>query len=336
MNIERLPALSVANVSSVVYAVIRREQGSLCIAVLDNQLKLKEVIITLVGSHASILERKEDRLLVGVDNRLLLFEGGDVRVVLEARFGNFFWHGVTVGNRFFVQEYGEPPTGIYVSEDLVHWVKVVDNVSIDRSSKHFHYVGSDPYRGWLIATLGDGNVVRAIYSPDFGKSWKPLYVGPWQFMPFVARRDRIVFGFDSGITKGGVGVYHPGGTWDFKFFKPAGLYDRIQFAELLYVDDLDVFVAAFGFPQALAVSRDLVRWHPILVEGSSADYSHHVGVLRAGDRIIGWTGRSLVSVALSELSKFLESRPLTSPYRAYVDRIRGSLFMVKRRLWSRY
>lgn len=289
------------------------------------------------GSSAYILWGDGDSLLVSVDNRLVLLEGGEGRVVFEARPGNFFWHAVGVEGRVFVQEYGEPPTGIYVSEDLVSWTRVVDNVSIDKSSRHFHYIGYDSYRGWLIATLGDGNIIRVVYSPDLGRNWRPLYIGPWQFVPFTVLRDKVVFGFDSGIARGGVGVYYPHeNVWQFKFFKPTLSVKSMHFSDLLYIYELGVYVAVFGSPQVLAVSRDLVYWHPILIEDINASYSYHIGLLRAGERIISWTGNRVSSIGLNELSKFLETQPITKPYSAYIDRLKGSLFMVKRGQWPRF
>ena len=152
---------------------------------------------------------------------MVLFEDGDNSVVIEIKLGNFFRHSVVVGDRVFIQEYDESPMGIYVSENFVNWVKVVDNISVDRLSRHFHYIGYDPYRNWMIANLGDENLIRAIYSPDHGRNWKPLYKGPWQFMPFTALEDKLVFGFDSGIARGEVGIYHPArGAWQFMYFKP--------------------------------------------------------------------------------------------------------------------
>lgn len=157
--------LSVISIGPNVYAAVRRGQGNTSIFVFDDQLGLREELFVLPGSGAYILWSSGDSLLVNVGNHLILFEGGEGRVVLETKPGNLFWHAVGVEGRVFVQEYGEPPTSIYVSEDLARWTGLVDNVSIDKSSRHFHYIGYDSYRGWLIATLGDGNIIRVVYSP---------------------------------------------------------------------------------------------------------------------------------------------------------------------------
>ncbi len=47
-----------------------------------------------------------------------------------------------------------------------------------------------------------------------------LYKGPWQFVPIVVLKHMVVFGFDSGIARGGIGVFCPEhGRWSFIFLK---------------------------------------------------------------------------------------------------------------------
>jgi hypothetical protein len=46
----------------------------------------------------------------------------------------------------FVHEYGEPPTGIYVSDDLEDFKLLVSNRDIDPFSRHFHYIAFDEER----------------------------------------------------------------------------------------------------------------------------------------------------------------------------------------------
>ncbi|RLC75034.1 MAG: hypothetical protein DRJ03_30905 [Chloroflexi bacterium] len=105
----------------------------------------------------------------------------------------------------FIQEYGESPTGIHYSQDLDYWKLLVANLDIDRKSRHFHNVVWDSFDNRLIVTLGDGNLIRvAVYN---GK-WYSLYRGAWQFVPIVVLKDRIVFGMDSGIVRGGIGIYY--------------------------------------------------------------------------------------------------------------------------------
>jgi hypothetical protein len=80
------------------------------------------------------------------------------RPALRVKHGNWFWHAVEACDKVFIQEYGESPTGIYVSEDLKSFKLLVTNKDIDPLSRHFHYIAFDKKRNVLIATLGDGNV----------------------------------------------------------------------------------------------------------------------------------------------------------------------------------
>jgi hypothetical protein len=86
--------------------------------------------------------------------------------VLTVRDGNWLWHAAELGGFVFVQEYGEPSTGIYATEDFRRFERVVTNVDVDPKSRHLHYVASDAERNFLVATLGDGNLVRAVMSRD--------------------------------------------------------------------------------------------------------------------------------------------------------------------------
>ena len=90
--------------------------------------------------------------------------------------GNTNWHACDSPEGIVVQEYGEPPTSLYMSRDGFSWIRILANVDVDPTSRHFHYVAYDPYRDLLYATLGDGNMVRAIAVR--GASWRAIYRGP--------------------------------------------------------------------------------------------------------------------------------------------------------------
>lgn len=247
----RIHALSAVYVRSI-YALVKDARANVVsLVLLDGSLEARDRVYEFSGSRGFILWGNGNDLLVAVDDSLFLVSGNEAKLVLRARPGNFFWHAAEAGGKIFVHEYGEPPAGIYASEDLKHWVKVVDNTDVDKRSRHFHFIGYDPYRDWLIATLGDANPVRAVYSTDFGASWRRLYVGPWQFVPFFVLKDRIVFGMDSDVAKGGVGVYLPAdGSWKFRFLKFIdSRINIVQFSSLMRVGDF--WVAALGAPKPL-------------------------------------------------------------------------------------
>ncbi|MCX8199474.1 MAG: hypothetical protein N3E36_05555 [Sulfolobales archaeon] len=143
----------------------------------------------------------------------------------------------------------------------------MSNVELDKNSRHFHSIAWDPFRNWLLATLGDGCLTRVVQSKDFGQSWEILYKGAWQFIPILACENKIIFGMDSGIAKGGVGTFYPEDySWEFKFFKWLnGKSLLAQMCDLKLLNN-DLWIAAFGAPQAIAMSKDLCTWYSIHVE----------------------------------------------------------------------
>jgi hypothetical protein len=170
-----IPVTGVAGVGGVVYVAVSGEAS--CKVSMLRGGSLDEVV-TLQGSPCLIPWGSREGLIVSSGNALYLVSGGEAKPVLRARLGNWFWHGVEAQGRIFIQEYGEPPTGIYVSEDLVGFIRVASNMDVDPFSRHFHYMAFDGGAGLLVVTLGDGNVVRVAVSQDHGSSWKPLYKGP--------------------------------------------------------------------------------------------------------------------------------------------------------------
>jgi hypothetical protein len=299
---------------------------------LDEERKAESEMASLNASQGLILGAEEDKLLLSIDDKLVLVEGGKQKTVLKShRSRNFFWHATRAENMVFVQEYGEAPTGIFASEDLMNWRKLVVNTSLDKHSKHFHNITYDPYRKWLIATLGDGCLTRVVVSEDLGNSWKPLYRGPWQFVPAVPLQDKIVFGMDSGIAKGGLGIYYLGeDKWSFVFLKSLS-HRRAQFASLKKFGDY--YIGCLGYPTAIVVSRDLRHWHLLHLDNSHLEYNYFVDVEPWGEKIVAVTGKELLVFELKDVEKAFEERPFLTPHRAYLDRLRGLAFTIKRIRW---
>lgn len=326
-----IPVTGVAGVGGVIYVAV--SDGVSCKVSVLRGGSLDEVV-TLQGSPCLIPWGSRDGLLVSSGNTLYLVSGGEAKPVLRARPGNWFWHGVEAQGRAFIQEYGESPTGIYVSEDLVSFRRAASNKDVDPLSRHFHYIAFDGERGLLVATLGDGNVVRVAVSQDHGSSWKPLYKGPWQFVPVLVDGDRWVLGFDSGIARGGVAVYDvERGDWSFTFLKARG-YRYAQFTCLTKF--AGYYVGCLGLPTAIIVSRDLRYWYPLYIESTSTPtvgYNHFVNAIVWGERIVAVTGRELLAFDYSDVERALGGEPLLTPYKAYVDRVRGVLYIARRLPW---
>lgn len=332
MKILSLNALSVNVINDEPIALTMRN-GSLTLSYLDIDLGKVIDLARFNGSIGFILGIG-DRYLVSVDNNLYLMEEHKGKLVLKASNPkNFFWHAIKAEGRIFVHEYGEAPTGIYVSEDLEDWKRLITNMEIDRSSKHFHSIAYDAYRRWLITTLGDGCLTRAAYSEDLGNTWKPLYKGPWQFVPIEVLEDRIVFGMDSGIVRGGVGIYYPGeGRWDFIFLR---WYDaNVGFAQISELKLLDngIWMAALGAPQAFLVSKDLKTWCVAHIEGFDPNFNYHVSIAEGKDIVIGSTGENLIIFDKKELTDL--ARNCTIAMASYkptlIERLKGYGFSIKR------
>jgi hypothetical protein len=290
-----------------------------------------EDVISLRGRPCALVWGSREGLLVSCGEVLYLVSGNEARPVLRARPGNWFWHACGGDGRVFVQEHGEPPTGIYVTEDLETFARVVTNWDIDPRSRHFHFVAFDRARGLLVATLGDGNLVRAAVSQDYGHMWRPLYKGPWQFVPVLIDGDKIVFGFDSGIAKGGVGVYDvERNKWSFEFLKSLS-HRRAQFASLKKFGDY--YIGSLGYPTAIVVSRDLRHWHLLYLNSSTLEYNHFVDVEPWREKVVAVTGKEILVFELGDVERAFEEKPFLTLYRAYLDRLKGLAFKIKRIKW---
>jgi len=342
MKRANLNALDTAVEDNHIYALVKCSER-LSLSVFDKDLNFVDEIWSVEGQKGFILKIDKDGALLGVEDRLYLVEDGESEVVLTAGVpGNVFWHLTEVGGKLFVvHEYGEPPTAIYVSRDLKNWERAVTNLDIDRHSRHFHYVAWDPYRKWLIATLGDGCLTRVAVSEDLGSSWKPLYRGPWQFVPILTRarvsRDKLVFGMDSGIARGGVGVYDfSNNQWSFIFLK---WYDReIRFAQMCDLKLLDnsFYIAGLGTPQAVVVSKDLRTWHPAHIESFYKQFNMHITISNGTGFVVCSTGKTLLLLTKDELEDLMQTTdPIIVNYRSYIERLIGLGFSLKHRLITR-
>jgi len=278
-----------------------------------------------------LLWSRENEFLVSAGSVLYFVSNNEFKPVLRARRGNWFWHAVEACNKVLIQGYGESPTGIYVSEDLGDFKLLVTNKDIDPLSRHFHYITFDEERRVLITTLGDGNIVRVAVSADCGLSWRPLYKGPWQFAPVLVERNRWIFGFDSGIAKGGVAVYNfDEDDWVFAFLKPDG-YRFAQFTSITRFNDY--YIGCLGYPTAILVSKDLLHWYPLHIGPTSTKYNYFVDVVTWKGKVVATTGRELFMFDSKDVEEAFRGRLFLTPYKAYFDRVKGVLYVLKRSPW---
>jgi len=323
-----IPATSVRNIDGIIHVAI--SGGGKCkVSKLKNG-ELEDVII-VQDSPCVLLWGHNGKFLVSVGSALHLVSGNGVKPVLRAKHGNWFWHAVEACGKVFVQEYGESSTGIYVSENLESFRLLATNNDVDPLSRHFHYIVFDERRGILITTLGDGNIVRVSTSSDCGSSWKPLYKDPWQFVPVFVEGDRWVFGFDSDIVRGGVAIYDVAeGEWRFIFLKADG-YQHAQFTSITKFGNY--YIGCLGYPTTVLVSKDLHYWYPLHIDPTSTNYNHFVDAIVWRDKIVAVTGKELLMFDSRDVEEAFRRKPFLVPYKAYLDRVKGALYMLKRFPW---
>jgi len=99
----------------------------------------------------------------------------------------------------------------------------------------------------------------------------------------VALEDRVVFGFDSGIAKGGVGVYYPEqGAWEFLFLRWKGGVRSVQMSDLKTVKG--IWIGVLGVLRALTVSENLEKRRLLHLEGLSPDFNRFMDLAVGGLR----------------------------------------------------
>jgi hypothetical protein len=336
MKLLNVNALSAVEAGAVF--VLLKNGAKLALTTFSEDFSEMKELVAFTGTAGHILLADNNEILLSVDNNLVLFRDNKYKTVLKAhRAENFFWHACKFHETVMVQEYGLAPTSIYASKDLSSWKEVVSNVEIDRHSKHFHQLVYDPYRDQLIATLGDGNYIRAICSDDGGLKWQSLFEGAWQFLPIVPLRDKIVFGMDSGLANGGVGVYDPiEDYWKFTFLKWVG--KDVKLAQMCDLRKLDtgLWLAALGTPQAIVLSKDLKKWYPLHIEGFDEQFNYYMKIVEGKTRVICCTGRNLLIFEKEELAQIrFEAEPVLVNHSAYTERFKGTFSVLKKKLSAR-
>ncbi len=102
--------------------VLIREDGKLILREYDIELTPLKDLKEFRGEKGFILHATNRGLLLSIDNRLVLTnEHGAEDVLVTQNPNNFFWHSTSIDDEVFVQEYGESPTAIYLSRNLIDW-----------------------------------------------------------------------------------------------------------------------------------------------------------------------------------------------------------------------
>jgi len=314
-----------------VLAIARGDKASRLIRIRYPKLSIEE-LHSFNGERCLLLAKIQDLYLASIDNAL--FVSRDLiewRRVLEVSASNIIWHMCETSQGVIVQEYGDSPTSLWFSDNGYRWNRFLTNLDIDSTSRHFHSIAYDGYRDVVYATLGDANPIRAVAIHNH--DWKPLHVGPlpWQLLPIVVLKDRVVFGFDSGIARGGIGIFYPEEErWSFIFLRWIDKHVRYcLMCDFTWLGN-GIWISALAIPQAIIVSENLRQWYSLYVEGYERRFKHHMNVRVHGDLVACSTGRRLLFFSRDEVEKNIGGKPVMTPYRGFIDRVRGTLFTIKR------
>jgi hypothetical protein len=88
-----------------------------------------------------------------------------------------------------------------------------------------------------------------------------------------------------------------------------------------------------GYPTAVLISKDLHYWYPLYIDPTSSAYNHLVDATTWRDKIVVATGKELLLFDSRDVEEAFRRKPLLAPYKAYLDRVRGALYVLKRFLW---
>lgn len=324
-----LPASAICIEDNKTFVALQDPAGRISVQVLHPTGNEVAKIASFSGSKCFLLNSANGKMFIGIDNKLLLRDnGGCWKIVLRTIHpSNFFWHmAVTSEGTIFVQEYGEPPTGIYRSTDGRHWQLIITSSQLDRQARHFHSIAYDQFRNILIATLGDRNLLKIAISSDDGKNWAPLYKGAWQVLPIEVMKDQIVFGMDVGFAGGGLMVYFPNEDRfeisHLKWRKPQ--VNSMQMVSLRYLNNRN-WVAALGAPQAIIASSNLREWGILFLEGFDKRFCFSMDFAEGAESVTFVTGKSLFSIQKRDIAKYINSceHPIFE-HRALFEKLTGS------------
>jgi photosystem II stability/assembly factor-like uncharacterized protein len=287
------------------------------------------------GKRNALLQMTSSATFLGLDNRLMMSR--DLKTwknVLETEnTENMFWHiSEAKDGTLFVQEYGSPLTGIYRSTDEGEtWKQIVNSKEIDKTARHFHSIAYDQYRDLLIVTLGDGNLVKIAISDDYGDTWKPLYTWAYQCLPIVILEDYIVFGMDSGISRGII-IWNPSeNKWQsihLKNVSKLSVIDSMQSSDLKLLSN-DIWIMSTGGGSLLS-SGDLRNWRMLHLGEKERFESHMISNEKNG----------IVAAAMGDVVMIIDSKALNTTYQhadvkqyhALFPRMKGLGYVVKRRI----
>jgi hypothetical protein len=291
-----------------------------------------EILAEFEGNSSILFQTANSRFFIGLDNKLFVSESlksWSSTLTTEYK-ENTFWHLISASeDTLFVQEYGPRPSSIYRSTDNGEtWKRIVTCKEIDNKARHFHSVSYDNYRNILIATLGDGNLVKIVVSKDLGATWKPVYRSAFQCLPIVISEEFNVFGMDSSITNGLLLWYPKINKWRSIHLKFVG--QKIDVKNLQCSDlkrtSKGVWVMSTG-GGSIFTSKDLLNWSSAILGTNSFFSAHNISNEFQGQ----------LAISMGKETALLDSNPTYSndtidflDYKASIAKLKGLIYVLKR------
>jgi len=302
---------------------------------IEERVKLAE----FRGKRNALLQMTAGATFLGLDNILMMSE--DLKTwknVLETEnHENMFWHMAEASDgTLFVQEYGSSLTGIYRSTDGGEtWKQIVNSKEIDKRARHFHSIAYDQYRDLLIVTLGDGNLVKIAISDNYGDTWRPLYTSAYQCLPIVVLKDHIVFGMDSGISRGII-IWNPSeNKWQsihLKYVGKPSMIGNMQSSDLKLLSN-GIWIMSTGGGSLLS-SGDLRNWC-MLHLGEKEQFESHMISNEKNGIVTAAMGDVVMIIDLKALNTTCQHADVKQ-YHALFPRMKGLGYVVKRRMRAQY
>jgi hypothetical protein len=70
-------------------------------------------------------------------------------------------------------------------------------------------------------------------------------------------------------------------------------------------------------------------WYPLHIDPTSSEYNYFVNAVVWRDKVI-----AVIIFGLRDVEEVLRRKPFLAPYKAYLDRVKGALYVLKRLPWT--
>jgi len=136
---------------------------------------------------------------------------------------------------------------------------------------------------------------------------------------------------DSGIAKGGIGIYHSNyERWNFIFLKWLNKKIRIaQMSELRLLSN-NIWISALG---SIVISRSIKEWYLLHIGDLKTSQFTNNSISEGDNFIVCSTGKTLLIYEKSYLKNIIENAmPIMINYSNFLERVIGYGFTLKRKI----